>query len=131
MRSGEAAKAPLLDILLLGVLVLVLSPGLILLLRQHILAEQAWVSVEISSDPTGAVVIVDNIVEGETPTTLVLRRGDELSYTVRAAEPLSDFDLYRPYHGSFVAERDSRISVWLERTTPEEQDAQRARRRSP
>lgn len=84
------------------------------------------VTIEISSDPPGATVSVDGRQRGTTPLTLQLASGRAYDYRLVAPEPSFDYKLYRPFTGSFTADEDKAISVWIDRTTAEEQEQQRA-----
>ena len=46
-----------------------------------------------------------------------------MTYTVEAREPY-EYNLYKPFTGTLNVTEDDAISVWLERTTAEEQRAQ-------
>ncbi|MEX2541789.1 MAG: FxLYD domain-containing protein [Trueperaceae bacterium] len=87
-----------------------------------------YAEVRVATDPENAAVFVDGKTVGRTPTTVTVVRAQATPYRVMADEPYDDYDLYKPFEGvlNVTSERES-ISVWLERTTAEEQAAQRQR----
>lgn len=88
-------------------------------------AQGSRVSVLVTSDPVGAQVDLSGRVQGVTPLTLTLDSGRSYNYRVVADEPYADYSLYKPYSGTIQPVEDTAISVWLERTTAEEQAGQR------
>ncbi|MFA5551627.1 MAG: FxLYD domain-containing protein [Trueperaceae bacterium] len=84
------------------------------------------VTIEITSDPIGAFVVIDGRQRGTTPLTLELAADRNYEYRVAPAEPYLDYKLYKPFVGTFTADENKAISVWVERTTAEEQHQQRA-----
>ena len=82
-------------------------------------------NVTFTSDPEGASVIVLQSNKGKTPVTVEVPINQEVSYRIEPAEPYEDYDLYKAYNGKLTATGDDAVSVWLERTTAEEQAAQR------
>lgn len=94
-------------------------------LAQLTTPEATQVSVEITSDPTDAQVEMLGQYRGRTPLTLSLDAGRTYSYVVTARETFPDYKLYKPYSGSLTATEPVSISVWIERTSAEEQAAQR------
>jgi Protein of unknown function (DUF4236)/PEGA domain len=86
-------------------------------------ASKTYVNLSISSDPSGAALTVDGKNSGITPTTVKLESGKSFSYTLVAPEPY-EYNLYKPYSGTFTSSKDDAVNVWLERTTAEEQQAQ-------
>lgn len=83
------------------------------------------VDLTFTSDPEGAVLYINGEQAGLTPTTVSLPEGEYAAYRIVADEPYDDYDLYEPYGASFTPTKDEAISVWLERTTAEEQATQR------
>lgn len=83
------------------------------------------VTVEITSDPPGAKVVVNGQTRGTTPMPLTLDAGRSYTYTVTATEPYADYSLYKPFAGTLNATENATVSVWIERTTADEQAAQR------
>jgi len=84
--------------------------------------------LSVSSDPEGAAVIIDDIWVGTTPVSVNLEQGSEIELRLEAAEPFSEYDLYKLYRSTLVVDRDRDLSVWITRTTAEEQEQQRAAR---
>ena len=81
--------------------------------------------VTFDSDPQGAWVIVSNQTVGKTPITTEVPMGEDVWYAVEVEEPFEDYDLYKSYTGTLNISENETISVWLERTTAEEQEAQK------
>lgn len=92
--------------------------------EHHAAAEQ--VTLSFTSDPSGASVYVGGQRRGTTPLTLQANKGETLTYTLTAKEPYKAYDLYKPYQGSITPTKDEAVSVWLDRTTAAEQQAQKA-----
>jgi hypothetical protein len=118
----------MLELLVIGLLVLLVVPTLILTAREQVTAQQAQVVLSLSSDPSGASVIVDNLWVGRTPLQVELTRSEEFSLRVEAREPYLEYDLYKPYRATLSLEADKNVHVWIPRTTAEEQAAQLAHR---
>lgn len=90
----------------------------------HVQMEQFRFKIE--SDPEIAdVVITDgvNTKRGTTVSVYQFPQGAQLSYTITAREP-HEYNLYKPFTGNILLDRDTTISVWIERTTAEEQQAE-------
>lgn len=119
-------RTPLLEILVLAALLLVVVPTLILTARHQVNAANAQVVLSVTSDPSGAAVIVDDLLVGRTPMEVELQRGEPFSLRVVAREPYLEYDLYKPYRAQMTLESDRNIRVWIPRTTAEEQAAQLA-----
>lgn len=85
------------------------------------------VNVRFRSDPDGATVHIDGRSVGTTPHTEPLEQGEAVRYNLRAEEPYDEYDLYKPYSATLTPEEDVALDVWLNRTTAEEQQAQRER----
>lgn len=83
------------------------------------------VNITITSDPTNAMVIVSDRIVGRTPVTVQVDAGTSHTYKVSADEPYADYKLYRLFIGQFTASEPTTISVWIDRTTAEEQAAER------
>lgn len=83
------------------------------------------VNITITSDPADALVIVSDRIVGRTPVTVQVDAGTSHAYKVSADEPYADYKLYKPFTGRFTANDTTSISVWIDRTTAEEQAAQR------
>ena len=81
------------------------------------------VDVTIQSDPSNAFVAIENEIVGRTPVTVTVSSGQDSSYRVTASEPY-EYNLYKPFTGTINSTKNEAISVWLERTTAEEQQAQ-------
>lgn len=85
------------------------------------------VDVNFTSDPSGALVYVNGEEAGVTPVTARISEAKPTPITVIAPEPFDSHDLYKPFDGFITAPRPvNNISVWLDRTTAEEQAAMRA-----
>lgn len=84
------------------------------------------VSVTFTSDPPNAVLYVAGGERGSTPITVEVPAETEMAYRLVVPEEGSDYALYKPFDGVLNASKDESISVWIERTTAEEQEAQRA-----
>lgn len=82
------------------------------------------VDVTFTSDPEGASVAVSGSAKGKTPVTVQVPANENVRYSVVAEEPYEDYTLYKPYHSTVNLTEDGGVSVWLERTTAEEQRAQ-------
>ncbi len=85
-------------------------------------------TLSVTSDPEGAAVIIDDIWVGTTPVTVNLELGSEVQLRVEAQEPFAEYDLFKPYRSTITVDRDRDLSVWITRTTAEEQEQQRAAR---
>lgn len=81
--------------------------------------------VSFTSDPTGATVTVDGSRKGVTPLDVEVLEEQEFSYKVTAEEPYEDYNLYKVFSGKMTPTEDAAVNVWLERTTVEEQEAQK------
>lgn len=81
--------------------------------------------VTFTSDPSGARLYVDGEDEGITPETVAVPANRNLNYRLVADEPYKDYNLYEPYNGTINVSKDQNISVWIPRTTAEEQVAAR------
>lgn len=82
------------------------------------------VAVNFTSDPSGATVFVSGEEVGTTPVTVQFNQNRPTGITVVADEPFESHDLYEPFQGFITATRtENNISVWLDRTTAEEQAA--------
>lgn len=81
--------------------------------------------VTFTSDPSSASLFVDGDYEGTTPETVAVPANRNLGYRLVAEEPYEDYDLYKSYNGTLNASKDENISVWITRTTAEEQAEQR------
>lgn len=127
--GGRTGRAPVVEVLVVGLLAMILVPTLIIAARQQVTAEQAKVEVSISSDPTDAAVIVDDLLVGRTPMEFDLERGETVSLRVEAREPYLEYDLYKPYRTELTVEESRNLDVWIPRTSAEEQAEQRAARR--
>jgi PEGA domain len=82
------------------------------------------INVTVTSDPTGAEVIVEDVSKGFTPITLSIPQNTVTAYSVRVIEPYDDYNLYKSYDGIFNLSKDETVSVWIERTSAEEQVTQ-------
>ncbi len=89
------------------------------------MADARTVEVTFTSDPNGAIVLIENSHVGTTPHTAQVPPGQLFDYTLRAEEPYEEYDLYKPYSASLTPDEDVAVDVWLDRTTAEEQQAQR------
>jgi hypothetical protein len=125
-RAG--GRVPLLELLVVGLLVLMVVPTLIVTARQQVNAERAQVVLGVTSDPSGASVIVDDLWVGRTPMQLKLSSKKEVALRVEAREPYLEYNLYKPYRTNLKLEGDRNLHVWIPRTTAEEQAAQLAGR---
>lgn len=86
------------------------------------------VPVEITSDPTGARVLIGGVHQGNTPVTINVRPNTSVTYRVEATEPYADYDLYKPFTGTLNTSEPTAIVVWLDRTTAVEQASIRLQR---
>lgn len=84
------------------------------------------VEVTITSDPTDARVYVGTNLVGTTPTTITVRAGTPTDYRVTAQEPYAEYKLYKDFRGTINTSDSTTISVWLDRTTAQEQQSARA-----
>ena len=84
-----------------------------------------YVVVTFTSDPIGAVVSINGVKQGATPLTVNRPKGQSFQYAVEASEPYKEYNLYKPYRGGLTPTKDEAVSVWLDRTTSVEQEAQR------
>jgi hypothetical protein len=125
-RAKRQFKAPVLEFVVIALLVLLVVPTLILAARNQVQAERAQVMLSVTSDPSGASVIVDNLWVGRTPMQVDLTRGEPIALRVVAREPYLEYDLYKPYRAELTLEDNRNIRVWIPRTTAEEQAAQLA-----
>ncbi len=82
------------------------------------------IRIEIITDPAGASLSVDGKYYGRTPMALYAWAGQPFNYRVEVEEFGGDYKLYKPFSGSFTPTESASISVWIERTTAEEQAAQ-------
>lgn len=117
------------------VAIVIVGGGLWLMLRQggtgvhsapvqQVAGQQ--VTVSFTSDPSGARVYVNDRQQGTTPLQLKVAKGKTLTYVVEAKEPYASYNLYKPYRGTLTPTKDEAVSVWLDRTTSKEQQAQKA-----
>jgi hypothetical protein len=127
-EEQSGGRVPLLELLIVGLLVLMVVPTLIVTARQQVNAERAQVVLGVTSDPSGASVIVDDLWVGRTPMQLKLSSKKEVALRVEAREPYLEYDLYKPYRTTLQLEGDRNLHVWIPRTTAEEQAAQLAAR---
>lgn len=81
------------------------------------------VDFTVTSDPTGARVLINGFEVGTTPGVFKVTKNKPFTYRVLAKEPY-EYNLYKPFFGGFTLEEDNAVSVWLERTSIEEQQAQ-------
>lgn len=84
------------------------------------------VSVTLTSDPNRARVTVSQRYVGQTPVTIQVDAGTEYKYVITPEEPYDDYDLYVPFSGTLKATESTAISIWIDRTTAEQQAQQRA-----
>lgn len=126
--ARRQSRTPLLEILVVGVLLLLVVPTLILTARHQVNAARAHVVLSVTSDPSGASVIVDNLWVGRTPMQVDLQRGEPVSLRVVAREPYLEYDLYKPFRREITLEDNRNIDVWIPRTSAQEQAAQMAGR---
>lgn len=87
-------------------------------------AAKPKVEVTFTSDPEGALVTVGNSAKGRTPVIVPVLANEAVSYSVVAEEPFEDYTLYKPFGGTLNVSETGGVSVWLERTSAEEQAAQ-------
>jgi hypothetical protein len=127
-EERSAGRVPLLELLVVGLLVLMVVPTLIVTARQQVNAERAQAVLTVTSDPSDASVIVDDLWVGRTPLQLRLTTTKGFSLRVEAREPYLEYDLYKPYRTNLQLEGNKNLHVWIPRTTAEEQAAQIAGR---
>lgn len=84
------------------------------------------VEVTITSDPTDAKVYLGTNLIGNTPTTITVPAGTPTDYRVTAQEPYAEYKLYKDFRGTINTSDSTTISVWLDRTTTQEQQTARA-----
>jgi PEGA domain len=85
------------------------------------------VTINFTSDPSGAAVKIDGVHRGQTPVDIEVEKGKVINYTIEPEEPYKEYSLYKPYSGTFSAKKDEAIDIWVERTTAEEQEIQKAK----
>lgn len=83
------------------------------------------VNVTITSDPPDATVTFSHRSVGRTPVTVQVDAERSYSYSVVADEPYEDYRLYKAFNGNLTATNTTTVSVWIDRTTAEEQAAAR------
>lgn len=83
------------------------------------------VNVTITSDPPDATVTFSHRSVGRTPVTVQVDAERSYSYSVVADEPYEDYRLYKAFNGNLTATDTTTVSVWIDRTTAEEQAAAR------
>lgn len=83
-------------------------------------------TVKFQSDPPGATLYLGNERVGVTPIELSLAGDEPLPYTLRTEEGVANYRLYHPYSGTLELNRDTSLSVWLERLSSEEVAALRS-----
>jgi hypothetical protein len=83
------------------------------------------VSLAFDSDPQGATLSVNGVVKGKTPLTIEVDIAKTITYTLRASEPYPDYSLYKVFSGTITPTKDEAITVWIDRTSAEEQAQQR------
>jgi hypothetical protein len=88
---------------------------------------KAFVKVTFSSDPSGATLFVNGKEKGVTPITVSLEKDSLNIYALTVEEPYESYSLYKRFAGELIPSKDESISVWIERTTNEEQAAQIAK----
>lgn len=84
------------------------------------------VEVTITSNPTDAKVYLGTNLIGNTPTTITVPAGTPTEYRVTAQEPYAEYKLYKDFRGTINTSDSTTISVWLDRTTAQEQQTARA-----
>lgn len=93
---------------------------------------QSTVLITFTSDPEGAILSIglpgeELKARGPTPITVPLVPGEVYSLRLVAPEPFTAYDLYVPYSGTYLTPTDdTEVSVWIERTTAAQQEAQRS-----
>ena len=83
-------------------------------------------NVTITSDPEGAELTINGDRKGSTPVSFQVPVDSTISYRLVAEDDIAEYDLYVPFEGSLEVADDEAISVWIERTTADEQVAQKA-----
>jgi len=83
------------------------------------------VEVIVASDPTGAEVYLEGRSVGITPVTILVATDTPVSYRVVGPEPYAAYKLYKEFRGTITTSEPTSISVWLDRTTAQEQQAAR------
>lgn len=122
--TPRLGRAPLFELVVVALLIMLTVPALIVVGRKQVSEERAQVTLSVSSDPSGASVIVDDLWVGRTPLDLDLTRSDEVALRVEAREPYLEYDLYKPFRKRITVESDRSLHVWIPRTSSEEQAAQ-------
>lgn len=84
------------------------------------------VEVLVTSDPIGADVYLEGKRIGATPVTMFVPAATLVSYRVVAQEPYAEYKLYKEFRGTINTPDPTSVSVWLDRTTAQEQQAARA-----
>ncbi len=86
----------------------------------------AEANITITSDPAGARVYFEgDDLQGVTPVTVTIPANQDVAYRVVVPESGPEPDLYKPFAGTLNFGTDDGVSIWLERTSEEEQEAQR------
>lgn len=81
------------------------------------------IAIGVTSDPTGASVLVEGREAGRTPVTINVPVDTPTNYSVIAEEPY-EYRLFKPFSGTLTVSEPQNVSVWIERTTTEEQQAE-------
>jgi hypothetical protein len=80
--------------------------------------ESSLIQIDLSSDPTGADVFIDNELRGKTPLSLSLSKNTPIAYRVTASPDTATGVRFKPFEGVFDTSENSEISVWLDRIYP-------------
>lgn len=86
------------------------------------------VTITITSEPAGANIMVDNKDElsGVTPFSIDVPKGQSFTVKAWSYDDVEDYDLYKMYEQSHVADQAGTVNVVLEQFTPLEQKEQSA-----
>lgn len=74
-----------------------------------------FVNIDLSSDPVGADVFINQKLRGQTPLSLLIPKNQSVRYRVSAA-PNPDLGVrYESFVGVFQESQNRQLSVWLNR----------------
>ncbi len=81
-------------------------------------ATEEHISFRLNSDPTGAQVLIDGEVRGQTPLSLEFAVGSHIRYRIEKPAPETAPEAYEPFEAEIELLEPVSISVWLNRLYP-------------